>query len=411
MAAAGPFAVRTIPTGGNPVVYGEWLGAPGKPTVLVYGHYDVQPPDPLDKWHSPPWTPTVRDGRLYARGVSDDKGPMLIPIAVAEAFFATAGPPARQHQVHVRGRGGDRQPPPRRVHRASTRRCSPPTSCSRPTARCGASTSRRSPWRAAGSAGSSSRSRPPRRICTRAATAAVWRTRCTRWPSSSPRCTSRRPRGRRRVLRRGPRAVAERARRDCRVALRRARVPRAGRRAVGVRRTGLHDARAPVDAAHARGQRHVGRLPGPGPEDRDPERGARQDHLPARAGSGSGRVAARVARHLEAHVPPGTRLSHVARRPRLACRAHCRPITSRCRRRTPRCRRPTACGRWWCAWAAPCRSRSCSSATWGSTPSSSLSPRQTRTSTRRTSSSACTGCTKGSRPGRATGTILGEASA
>lgn len=91
LAAAGPFTVRSLPTGGNPVVYGEWLGAPGKPTVLVYGHYDVQPPDPLEKWHSPPWTPTVRDGRLFARGVSDDKGPMLIPIAVAAAFFATAG--------------------------------------------------------------------------------------------------------------------------------------------------------------------------------------------------------------------------------------------------------------------------------------------------------------------------------
>ena len=91
VAAAGPFTVRSFPTAGNPVVYGEWLGAPGKPTVLVYGHYDVQPPDPLEKWHSSPWTPTVRDGRLYARGVSDDKGPMLIPIAVAEAFFATAG--------------------------------------------------------------------------------------------------------------------------------------------------------------------------------------------------------------------------------------------------------------------------------------------------------------------------------
>ena len=91
MTAAGPLTVRTFSTAGNPVVYGEWLGAPGKPTVLVYGHYDVQPPDPLEKWDSPPWTPTLRDGRLYARGVSDDKGPMLIPIAVAEAFFATAG--------------------------------------------------------------------------------------------------------------------------------------------------------------------------------------------------------------------------------------------------------------------------------------------------------------------------------
>ncbi|HEY8793691.1 MAG TPA: dipeptidase [Gemmatimonadaceae bacterium] len=89
--AAGPFTVRTLATLGNPVVYGEWLGAPGKLTVLVYGHYDVQPADPLEKWRSAPFTPTVREGRLYARGVSDDKGPMLIPIKVAESFFAVAG--------------------------------------------------------------------------------------------------------------------------------------------------------------------------------------------------------------------------------------------------------------------------------------------------------------------------------
>ncbi len=91
LASAGPVAVHTIATPGNPVVYGEWLGAPGKLTVLVYGHYDVQPADPLEKWQSPPFTPTLRDGRLYARGVSDDKGPMLIPIKVAEAFFAVTG--------------------------------------------------------------------------------------------------------------------------------------------------------------------------------------------------------------------------------------------------------------------------------------------------------------------------------
>jgi acetylornithine deacetylase/succinyl-diaminopimelate desuccinylase-like protein len=91
LASAGPFTVRTIATPGNPVVYGEWLGAPGKLTVLVYGHYDVQPADPLEKWSSPPFSPTVRDGRLYARGVSDDKGPMLIPIKVAESFFAVDG--------------------------------------------------------------------------------------------------------------------------------------------------------------------------------------------------------------------------------------------------------------------------------------------------------------------------------
>ena len=91
LTAAGPFALRIIPTPRNPVVYAEWLGAPGRPTVLVYGHYDVQPSDPLGKWNSPPFVPTVRDGRLYARGVSDDKGPMLIPIKVAQAYFATAG--------------------------------------------------------------------------------------------------------------------------------------------------------------------------------------------------------------------------------------------------------------------------------------------------------------------------------
>jgi acetylornithine deacetylase/succinyl-diaminopimelate desuccinylase-like protein len=91
LTAAGPLSVRPIASPRNPVVYGEWLGAPGKPTILVYGHYDVQPPDPLEKWHSPPFTPTVREGRLYARGVSDDKGPMLLPIEVAGAFFAEAG--------------------------------------------------------------------------------------------------------------------------------------------------------------------------------------------------------------------------------------------------------------------------------------------------------------------------------
>ena len=91
LASAGPFAVRAIETPGNPVIYGEWLGAPGARTVLVYGHYDVQPADPLEKWTTPPFSPTVRDGRLYARGVSDDKGPMLIPIEVARSFFTASG--------------------------------------------------------------------------------------------------------------------------------------------------------------------------------------------------------------------------------------------------------------------------------------------------------------------------------
>jgi len=91
LAAAGPVSARLVETSGNPVVCGEWLEAPGRPTVLVYGHYDVQPEDPLEKWESPPFEPTLRDGRIYARGISDDKGPMLLPIETAEAFFAAEG--------------------------------------------------------------------------------------------------------------------------------------------------------------------------------------------------------------------------------------------------------------------------------------------------------------------------------
>lgn len=83
--------VEIVPTGGHPCVLAEWCAAPGAPTVLVYGHYDVQPPDPLDKWASPPFEPVVRDDRLYARGVSDDKGPLMIPILVARAFREVRG--------------------------------------------------------------------------------------------------------------------------------------------------------------------------------------------------------------------------------------------------------------------------------------------------------------------------------
>ncbi len=84
---AGLSGVELLDTGGHPAVYGEWLGAPGRPTILVYGHYDVQPPDPLDQWYSPPFEPEIRDDRIYARGASDDKGPVFIPITVAEAFL------------------------------------------------------------------------------------------------------------------------------------------------------------------------------------------------------------------------------------------------------------------------------------------------------------------------------------
>jgi len=91
MRRAGLEHVTINPTEGHPVVTADWLHAKGAPTILVYGHYDVQPPDPLEKWQSPPFQPQVRNHRLYARGVSDDKGPMLIPIKTAEAFLKTVG--------------------------------------------------------------------------------------------------------------------------------------------------------------------------------------------------------------------------------------------------------------------------------------------------------------------------------
>jgi acetylornithine deacetylase/succinyl-diaminopimelate desuccinylase-like protein len=76
---------------GQPAVYAEWLGAPGRPTIIVYGHYDVQPADPLELWRSPPFEPTIRDGRLYARGASDVKGSTTIAFETIGAFLAIEG--------------------------------------------------------------------------------------------------------------------------------------------------------------------------------------------------------------------------------------------------------------------------------------------------------------------------------
>lgn len=78
-------------TAGHPVVYGEWLHAEGKPTILFYGHYDVQPVDPLHLWETPPFEPTIRDNKLFARGSSDDKGQVFMHLKTIEALFATTG--------------------------------------------------------------------------------------------------------------------------------------------------------------------------------------------------------------------------------------------------------------------------------------------------------------------------------
>jgi acetylornithine deacetylase/succinyl-diaminopimelate desuccinylase-like protein len=83
--------VKLLETPGNPVVYGDWLGAPGAPTILFYGHYDVQPVDPVDLWETPPFEATVRDGEIYARGAADDKGQIFMHFKAVEAHLKKHG--------------------------------------------------------------------------------------------------------------------------------------------------------------------------------------------------------------------------------------------------------------------------------------------------------------------------------
>ncbi len=88
---AGLENISVLPTGGHPVVYGEWLKAEGQPTVLIYGHFDTQPVDPLELWDSPPFEPLVAEEKVYARGASDDKGNMLAPILAIESLLKSEG--------------------------------------------------------------------------------------------------------------------------------------------------------------------------------------------------------------------------------------------------------------------------------------------------------------------------------
>ncbi len=90
--ALGVKSARVMPTGGHPVVYGEWMGAgPDKPTVLVYGHYDVVPAVMEDGWDNPPFEPVEKDGKIYARGATDDKGQMFIHLKALESYLEANG--------------------------------------------------------------------------------------------------------------------------------------------------------------------------------------------------------------------------------------------------------------------------------------------------------------------------------
>jgi acetylornithine deacetylase/succinyl-diaminopimelate desuccinylase-like protein len=83
--------VQVMPTDGHPIVYADWLHAHGRPTVLVYGHYDVQPADPVDEWRTPPFEPVVRGNDLYGRGAADDKGQMFTHVKAIESFLRATG--------------------------------------------------------------------------------------------------------------------------------------------------------------------------------------------------------------------------------------------------------------------------------------------------------------------------------
>jgi acetylornithine deacetylase/succinyl-diaminopimelate desuccinylase-like protein len=95
--------VELLETPGHPIVYADWLHAPGCPTVLVYGHYDVQPVEPVELWEHDPFEPTIHDGRLYARGASDDKSQVFLHIKSFEALFATKGNPGINVKFCIEG--------------------------------------------------------------------------------------------------------------------------------------------------------------------------------------------------------------------------------------------------------------------------------------------------------------------
>jgi acetylornithine deacetylase/succinyl-diaminopimelate desuccinylase-like protein len=98
--------VEVSETGGHPIVYGDWLHASDAPTVVVYGHYDVQPVDPLDLWDKPPFEPVVDNGRVFGRGAADDKGQIHIHLSAAEALLKATGklPSSRSAQSAPRAR-------------------------------------------------------------------------------------------------------------------------------------------------------------------------------------------------------------------------------------------------------------------------------------------------------------------
>ena len=101
--AAGTERVELMATDGHPIVYAEHFVGTDRPTVLVYGHYDVQPPDPLDEWESDPFEPVIRDGSLYGRGTSDDKGQLFMHVAALASYLRSGNQPPVNLKFVVEG--------------------------------------------------------------------------------------------------------------------------------------------------------------------------------------------------------------------------------------------------------------------------------------------------------------------
>ena len=173
--------VRLIETPGNPVVYGDWLGAPGAPTILFYGHYDVQPVDPLNLWESPPFEATIRDGEIYARGSADDKGQVFMHLKAIEAHLKQSGRLPVNMKFILEGRGGGRQRAPRRLHPRPQGRARRPTSSSSRIRRCSRAACRRSATACAVSSTSRSTCAAAAPICIPDRSAAPSRTRRSCW--------------------------------------------------------------------------------------------------------------------------------------------------------------------------------------------------------------------------------------
>ncbi|MFQ3633130.1 dipeptidase [Roseiflexus sp.] len=123
MQRTGMAHTEIIATAGHPIVYSEWLDAgPTAPTLLIYGHYDVQPADPVEAWHTPPFTPVLRDGNLYARGASDNKGQIMAAVAALEAWLHTMGRLPVNVRVIIEGEEETSSPGLRHVLHANTER-------------------------------------------------------------------------------------------------------------------------------------------------------------------------------------------------------------------------------------------------------------------------------------------------